>query len=85
MASMTIRNIDVDLKERLRVRAARQAHSNEAEARQILQQAVGRATGPELLQRSRELFAGPQGVDLDLPDRADDRVPSPIIEVTKVR
>jgi len=75
MASMTIRNIDDDLKERLRVRAARQGHSMEAEARRILQQAVGGATGPELLKLSRRLFAGAQGVDLDLPSRADDRAP----------
>ena len=37
MASLTIRNIDDELKERLRVRAAQQGHSMEEEARLILQ------------------------------------------------
>ena len=37
MSSITIRNLDPAVKERLRVRAAQHGHSMEAEARNILQ------------------------------------------------
>ena len=37
MSSITIRNLDPAIKERLRVRAAEHGHSMEAEARRILQ------------------------------------------------
>ena len=37
MSSITIRNLDPAVKERLRVRAAEHGHSMEAEARRILQ------------------------------------------------
>jgi hypothetical protein len=40
MSSITIRNLDPALKERLRVRAAEHGHSMEAEVRQILQSAL---------------------------------------------
>jgi plasmid stability protein len=40
MATVTIRNIDAAVKERLRVRAARHGRSMEAEARTILSEAV---------------------------------------------
>jgi hypothetical protein len=40
MSSITIRNIDPQLKERLRKRAAENGHSMEAEARHILQGAL---------------------------------------------
>ncbi|MDZ4760905.1 MAG: hypothetical protein SGJ21_07525 [Alphaproteobacteria bacterium] len=75
MASLTIRNIDDSLKERLRVRAAQQGHSMEEEARIILKRAVGGVSGEVLLALSRRLFAGAQGVELDLPSRKDDRAP----------
>ena len=39
MATLTIRNLDQAVKERLRVRAAEHGHSMEAEARRILQTA----------------------------------------------
>lgn len=41
MASITIRNVDPKLKQKLRVRAARQGHSMEQEARNILRYALG--------------------------------------------
>ncbi len=75
MASITIRNIDDSLKERLRVRAAQNGHSMEEEARIILRHAVGGITGPALWALSRKLFNGDQGVELDLPAREDDREP----------
>ena len=42
MASITIRNLDDEVKTRLRVRAAGNGRSMEEEARQILRKAVGR-------------------------------------------
>ena len=75
MASLTIRNLEDDLKERLRVRAAQHGHSMEEEARAILRTAVGAATGPELWKLSRQLFSGSKGVELDLSLRARDRKP----------
>ena len=41
MASITIRNIEDELKERLRIRAAQHGHAMEKEARTILRCAVG--------------------------------------------
>jgi plasmid stability protein len=42
LASITIRNLEDDLKRRLRMRAAEHGHSMEEEAREILRQAVAR-------------------------------------------
>jgi plasmid stability protein len=75
VASLTIRNIDDTLKERLRVRAAQNGHSMEEEARVILRQAVGGITGAALWTLSRQLFDGERGVDLKLPARGGDREP----------
>ena len=49
MANITIRNLDDDIRTRLRVQAARRGRSVEEEVRQILRKAVGRAP------RSRDL------------------------------
>ena len=51
LASITIRNLDEDLKQRLRIRAAEHGHSMEQEARNILAAALAREpqTGAELL------------------------------------
>jgi len=76
MASLTIRNIDDTLKERLRVQAAMHGHSMEEEARLILRKAVGGLTGPGLVALSRQLFGAENGVDLALPSRQGDR-PAP--------
>ncbi|MEJ2087966.1 MAG: hypothetical protein P8Y69_05740 [Gammaproteobacteria bacterium] len=73
MASIVVRNIEPDLKERLRVRAARCGHSMEEEARIILRQALGGVTGPELLKKTRELFGPEHGAELELPSRKNDR------------
>jgi len=76
MASLTIRNIDDTIRERLRVRAAMHGHSMEEEARVILKTAVGGVTGAALWQLSRELFGGEHGVDLTISPRGYDR-PTP--------
>ena len=50
MATMTIRNIDDQLKTRLRIRAARNGHSMEDEVLAILRAALaGSASGPASL------------------------------------
>lgn len=74
MATLTIRKLDNDVKERLRVRAAQAGHSMEEEARLILSKAVRGITGPELLALSRELFSE-NGVELELPVRGRGRPP----------
>ena len=75
MASLTIRNLEEDTKERLRVRAAQNGRSMEEEARAILRATVSGATGADLWARSRALFANKKGVELVLPSRAADRKP----------
>jgi antitoxin FitA len=71
MAAVSIRDLDDDVKDRLRVRAARNGRSMEAEIREILTAAVtdpdaSRGLFTELLDRFGEIG----GVDLDLPERA---------------
>lgn len=73
MASLTIRNLGDELKERLRVRAAKHGHSMEEEARIILRRAINGITGPELLSLSEKLFGAEYGVELELPSRSDER------------
>ena len=71
MATLTIRNLDAALKERLRVRAAQHGHSMEAEVRDILQDTLNEPERPpvNLYQRIRSRFAPLGGVDLELPPR----------------
>lgn len=73
MGSLTIRNLDDSIKERLRIRAATHGHSMEEEVRLILSQAVGGASGNSLWALSRQLFSGDNGVELELPARDPDR------------
>jgi plasmid stability protein len=72
MSSITIRNLDPALKERLRVRAAEHGHSMEAEARGIIAAAVGtRGTRDlNLAEAIRRRFASLGGADdLEVPPR----------------
>ena len=70
MANLTIRRIDPAVKERLRVRAARQGHSMEEEARRILGEACGPDERPQTLaDLALELFGPEGGVELNLPPR----------------
>jgi len=71
MASLTIRKLDDDTKERLRVRAAQNGRSMAEEARVILRATVACPSGADLVLRSRALFDGDDGIDLDLPTRSD--------------
>lgn len=70
MASITIRNLDDELKRRLRIRAAEHGRSMEEEAREILRQAIGKPAAPENLGEAiHRRFAALGGVELDLPPR----------------
>ena len=71
MASITIRNLDDDVKTRLRVRAAEHRRSMEEEVRIILRDAVtGEGTRPRNLAAfTHECFAPLGGVELELPSR----------------
>ena len=73
MANITIRNLEIGVKERLRVRAAMNGRSMEEEARVILRSAVNGVTGATFWEKSRALFSNENGVELELPDRARDR------------
>jgi antitoxin FitA len=65
MGSITIRNLDDDVKRRLRIRAARHGRSMEEEAREILQQVVGRPiTARNLGQKVHDRFAATGSFDL---------------------
>ena len=76
MASITIRNLDDDVKTRLRVRAAGNGRSMEEEARLILRDAVGRRPGSRNLAKAiRARIAPLGGVDLELPPREPGREP----------
>ncbi|MDE2875911.1 MAG: plasmid stabilization protein [Gemmatimonadota bacterium] len=77
MASITIRNLDDEVKTRLRVRAASNGRSMEEEARRILADAVERRTAPAngLGTALHELFKPYGGVELELPPRDPMREP----------
>jgi antitoxin FitA len=79
MSSITIRNLDPAIKERLRIRAAQHGHSMEAEARRILQitlNAADRLPARNLYERIRARFEPLGGADdLALPRRLPDRDP----------
>ena len=78
MSSITIRNLDPAVKERLRIRAAQHGHSMEAEARSILQSTLKEPRVParRLYERIRARFEPLDGADdLELPPRLPDRDP----------
>ena len=71
MASITIRNLDEDLKQRLRVRAAENGTSMEQEARDILRTSLYRAIprAGNLAEAIRRRFAPLGGAELKIPQR----------------
>jgi plasmid stability protein len=78
MSSITIRDLDPAIKERLRVRAAERGHSMEAEARGILRTALMTPTKQprrDLYERIRARFAPLGGMDLEVPRREPAREP----------
>ena len=79
MASITIRNLDDDVKRRLRVRAAEHGRSMEEEARSILRSALntepGANTGAALVKAIRARVERFGGIELELPPREPMREP----------
>ncbi len=77
MASITIRNLDDDVKTSLRKRAAGHGRSMEEEARLILADAVERQAAPAkgLGTAVHELFKPYGGVELEVPPREPMREP----------
>ena len=72
MADISVRNLEDDIVDGLKLRAAASGRSMEAEVRAILTSAVsGRDEGRNLAQAFRERFAAIGGADLALPPRAD--------------
>lgn len=67
MPSISVRRLDDETYERLRIRAAADGVSMEEEARRILKRAV--AAPEKLGGLARELFGPRHGVALPLPDR----------------
>lgn len=79
MGTMTIRNLDDDVKARLRVRAAQHGHSMEEEVRNILRAAVNTdpaaRTGAALVKDIRAWVERFGGFELELPPREPMRDP----------
>lgn len=77
MASMTIRNLDQQLKVRLRMRAARHGRSMEDEARDILRAALSaeRKRPRKLVDSIRSRIEPLGGVELQIPPREPMRAP----------
>lgn len=72
MATLTIRDLDDEVKARLRVRAAEHGRSMEAEARELLAAAL---VGPRMPQRLgsfiHQQFADLGGLELSIPSREE--------------
>lgn len=69
MGALSIRNLDDDVKERLRVRAAGNGRSMESEVRAILRDAVRGPDEAGLFVAMLDRFGALGGVDLELPAR----------------
>jgi plasmid stability protein len=71
VAALSIRDLDDDVKERLRIRAARNGRSMEAEVRVILAEAVSEPLPAQDLFTALLDRVGPAaGADLEIPPRA---------------
>jgi antitoxin FitA len=79
MATLTIRNLNDDVKQRLRVQAAQHGHSMEEEVRTILQASVEQSREAKpggLATRLTELFKNVDTTGFELPERTP--APDPI-------
>jgi plasmid stability protein len=77
MSSITIRNLESSVKDRLRMRAARHGRSMEEEARDILRAALAEKTHrpANLFEAIRPRMGSLGGVELDIPQRGALREP----------
>jgi antitoxin FitA len=72
VATLTIRDLEDEIRTRLRVRAAQHGRSMEAEVREILRDALAKPSSNVALgSRIRQRFAGIGGVDVAVPTRTD--------------
>jgi antitoxin FitA len=70
MAAISVRDLDDGVRERLRIRAARNGRSMEAEIRAILTAAADESEPPaDLFTTLLERFGGVGGVEVPLPPR----------------
>lgn len=69
MSTLTVRNLDDDLKTLLRVRAAQNGRSMEAEAREILRASLSTQPRARLGTRIHNRFAGLGLDELEIPPR----------------
>ncbi|VAW31152.1 hypothetical protein MNBD_CHLOROFLEXI01-3606 [hydrothermal vent metagenome] len=76
MATLTIRNLNDETKQKLRHQAARQGHSMEEEARRILNRAVHKTERKGLGTLIAQEFAAIGGAELAIPPRSFTR-PAP--------
>lgn len=72
MAVMTIRGLDDEVRDKLRIRAAQHGHSMEAEVRAILTAAVESPLERTLTDALLEMREALGGLELDIPPRTDD-------------
>lgn len=80
MPTLTIREVEEELRARLRVRAARHGRSMEAEGHEILREALAQAPMDERLgSRVRQRFAAVGGEDLVLPTRVESPRPAELL------
>ncbi len=81
MASLTVRNIEDETKQGLRLRAARRGHSMEEEIRAVLREAAARQDEPSrnanLYDDIRALVETQGGFDIPIPDRQPAARPIP--------
>lgn len=72
MSTITVRNIDDELKAKLRIRAAEHGRSMEAEVRDILRSVLERPGSEKGLGTwMRDHFAEIGGVELEIPERSE--------------
>ncbi len=72
MAAVTVRGLDDDVKERLRLRAARNGRSMEAEIRAILEAAVSREGRKGTGTRMHEAWVAAGLPELEIPPRSQE-------------
>ncbi len=76
MATITIRNIDDEIKTRLRLQAAQHGRSMEQEVREILSRALmSKRNQPAFAQRIQQRFSALKLDALPIPERQPARIP----------
>lgn len=71
MSTLTVRNLDDDLKARLRVRAAQHGRSMEAEVREILRESLADRESSDLGTWIHGRFAGLGLDEIEIPSRSE--------------